>query len=122
MEIRIKTTNYEMPAATAAYLDEKIASLERLVHDEATRCEVEIGRGVGHSQQGDVWKAEIMVHQFGERFIAIAEEESVNAAIDIAKDEMLQQLRKGKDKNTSLVKRMGARLKRWARRGDIRSY
>ena len=122
MELKVKTSNYEMTLDTSAYLDEKIASIARLVSDEAARCEVEIGRTAGHSQQGDVWKAEIVVHQFGERFYAVAEEESVNAAIDIAKDEMLQQLRKDKNKNTSLARRMGARLKRWARRGDIRSY
>lgn len=122
MDIRIKTSDYEMTSEVAAYLDEKIASLERLIKDSAARCEVEIGRAVGSSQQGDVWKAEIIVHQFGERFVAIAKEESIKAAIDIAKDEILQQLRKGKEKNSSLAKRMGARLKRWARRGDIRSY
>lgn len=122
MELKIKTSNYEMTADVAAYLDEKMASLERLVSDEAGRCEVEIGRGVGHSQQGDVWKAEIVVHQHGERLYAVAQGESVKAAIDIAKDEMLQQLRKGKGKNTSIARRMGARLKKFARRGDIRSY
>lgn len=122
MELKIKTSNYEMTSDVAAYLDEKMASLERLVSDEAGRCEVEIGRGVGHSQQGDVWKAEIVVHQYGERLYAIAQGESVKAAIDIAKDEMLQQLRKGKDRHVSLARRMGAKLKKFARRGDIRSY
>ncbi len=122
MEIRIKASDYEMTPETAAYLDEKIATLERLVHDSAARCEVEIGRAVGHSQQGDVWKAEIVITNFGERLYAVAQEESVNAAIDIAKDEMLQQLRKDKGKHTSIARRLGARLKRWARRGDIRSY
>lgn len=122
MELKVKTSNFEMTAEVAAYLDEKIATLERLVSDEAGRCEVEIGRAVGHSLQGDVWKAEIVVHQFGERLYAKAEGESVKAAIDIAKDEMLQQLRKGKNKNMSLARRMGARLKKFARRGDIRSY
>lgn len=122
MNIRIKTSDYEMPLETASYLDEKLASLERLVHDEAAKCEVDIGRAVGHSQQGSVWKAEIIITNFGERFRAFAQEESIHAAIDIAKDEMLQQLRKGKDRNTSLARRMGARLKKFARRGDIRSY
>ena len=58
----------------------------------------------------------------GERWVAEASGESVNAAIDIAKDEILQQLRKSKKRDTSLMRSMGARLKRWARRGDMRSY
>lgn len=122
MQLKIKATNFEMTADISAYLDEKMASLERLVSDEAARFEVELGRTAGHSQQGDVWKAEIIVNQNGERLYAVAEKESVKAAIDIAKDEMLQQLRKGKKKNTSLARKMAARLKKFARRGDIRSY
>lgn len=122
MELKIKTSDYVMTPDVSAYLAEKVSALERLVHDEAGRCEVEIGRGVGHSQQGDVWKAEIVIHQNGERLYAIAQGESVKAAIDIAKDEMLQQLRKEKEKNVSLTRRLGARLKKFARRGDIRSY
>lgn len=122
MELKVKTSDFVMTAGVSAYLEEKLASLERLVSDAAGRCDVELGRSVGHSQNGDVWKAEIVIHQFGERLVAKAEEESVKAAIDIAKDEMLQQLRKGKSKNTSLARRMGARLKKFARRGDIRSY
>ncbi len=123
MEVRIKSTDYEMTPEIAAYLDEKIATLSKLVGDDETaRCEVEIGRSVGHSQQGDVWKAEIVILRHGERLRAIAEEESVQAAIDIVKDEMLQQLRKDHGRNLSLTRRMAARLKRFARRGDIRSY
>lgn len=122
MELKIKASNFEMTAEVSAYLDEKIESLERLVSDDAARCEVELGRAVGHSRQGDVWKAEIVVHQYGERLYAIATAESIKAAIDISKDEMLQQLRKGKKRNTSLSRKLGARLKKFARRGDIRSY
>lgn len=117
MDIRIKTTDYEMPSEVAAYLDDKIASIERLITDEAARCEVEIGRAVGHSQQGSVWKAEFVITHFGERFRAIAQEESINAAIDVAKDEIMQQLRKNKDRSTTLMRRMGARLKKMARMG-----
>lgn len=117
MEIRIKASDYEMTPEVSAYLDEKIATLERLVHDAAARCEVEIGRAVGHSEHGDVWKAEIVITNFGERLYVIAQEESVNAAIDIAKDEMLQQLRKSKGKHATLLRRFGARLKNWTRFG-----
>lgn len=122
MQTRIKTTDFEMPAATAAYLNDKIASLERLIHDAAARCEIEIGRAAGRPHHGHIWKAEIVINQLGERFYAAAHEESVHAAIDIAKDDMLRQLRKGKGKHASLARRMAARLKKFARRGDIRSY
>lgn len=124
MDIRIKTTDYEITSEVKAYLEEKIAAIEKLLaHDaHAARVEAEIGRAVGSSQQGNVWRAEFIVMSKGERWVAEASGESVNAAIDIAKDEILQQLRKSKKRDTSLMRSMGARLKRWARRGDMRSY
>lgn len=106
-----------MPREVSDYLDDKIDSIQKILAHEAStaRCEVELGRHAGHSQQGDVWRAEIIVHRGGERHIASATGESVNAAIDVAKDEILQQLRKSKGRSFALAKRMGARLKRMAR-------
>jgi ribosomal subunit interface protein len=117
MDLRIKTTDYEMPREVSDYLDDKIDSIQKLLAGDAetARCEVELGRHVGSSQQGDVWRAEIIVHRNGMRHVASATGESVNAAIDVAKDEILQQLRKSKGRSFALAKRMGARLKRMAR-------
>jgi len=55
-------------------------------------------------------EAELVILRHGERLRAIAEEESVNAAIDIAKDEMLQQLRKVREA-LALARRVGVRIK-----------
>ena len=118
MEIRIKTSDYEMPPETARYVDEKLAMLTKLVgDDQSASCDVEVGRAVGHAQQGNVWMAEITITRAGERLRAIAHEESVHAAIDVAKDEMLQQLRKTKGKATALSRKVGARIKDWLRFG-----
>ena len=118
MEIRIKSSDYEITPETAAYLDDKLAMIARLVGDDETaRCDVEIGRSVGHSQQGNVWKAEIVLSRGSERLRAVAEEESINAAIDIVKDEMMQQLRKSKGRFTALSRRAGLKVKEWMRFG-----
>ena len=124
MDIRIKTSDYEITTEVSAYLNEKIVAIEKILSDDAgtARCEVEVGRAVGSSQQGNVWRAEFIVMHGGERLRAEAMGESVNAAIDIAKDEILQQLRKSKGRSQTLSKRIGGRLKRWARLGDIRGY
>lgn len=124
MDLRIKTTDYQLTDETRSYLDDKIASIKKILGNEAAsaRCEVTLGRAVGHSENGDVWRAEIIVQNSGERHVAAARAESINAAIDQAKDEMLQQLRKSKGKEVSLMRRMGARLKKFARRGDMRGY
>lgn len=120
MDLRIKTSDYDMPREVAAYLDDKIDSIQKLLAGDAetARCEVELGRHAGHSQQGDVWKAEFIVMRGGERHVATATGESVNAAIDVAKDEILQQLRKSKGRSSALARRMGARLKKLTRFGQ----
>jgi ribosome-associated translation inhibitor RaiA len=122
MDVRQKTTDYDLEPAVSAYLDEKLAAIEKTVTDDAARCEVDIGRAAGHPQQGRIWKAEIILTHFGERLTALAQEESPKAAIDIAKDEIVTLLRKTRDRHVTLTRRVGARLKKFARRGDIRSY
>jgi ribosomal subunit interface protein len=122
MNIRVKTTDFEVTSEVSAYLDDKVAALERLISDDAARCEVEIGRAAGHPHQGKIWKAEIILLHYGERLRAVAQEESIKAAIDIAKDEMLQLLRKNKGRSVTRLRHAGAKLKKFARRGDIRSY
>lgn len=122
MDIRIKTTDYEMEPEVARYLDDKLAAVEKMVTDDAARCEADVGRVAGHPQQGRIWKAEIILTHFGERLTALAQEESPKAAIDVAKDEIVTLLRKTRDKHVTRTRRVGARLKKFARRGDIRSY
>ncbi len=119
MDIRIKSSDYEMTAEVSEYLNARIAAVEKLLGDEAVtaRCEVEIGRGIGHSQQGNVWRAEFVLIHGGERLRAEAMGESVNAAIDTVKDEILQQLRKSKGRSQTLSKRIGSRIKKWTRFG-----
>jgi len=116
MDLRLKVTDYEMTPETSAYLDAKLEDIGKLL-GHADRCEVELGRAIGHSQQGKVWKAEIVVLHEGDRFRAIAQEESVTAAIDIVKDEILQQLRKHKGRTTTMSRRVGLRIKNWMRFG-----
>lgn len=116
MDTRIKTTDYEMPLETSEYLQSRLDAIEKLLSDaKNARTEVEVGRAVGHSQQGNVWKAEFVVQQGGERLVATATAESVNAAIDAAKDDLMQQLRKSKGRGETLSRRAGAKIKEWLR-------
>ena len=119
MDVKIKTTGYEMTSDVSEYLHEKIATLEKHVSLEGppARCEVEVGRSVGHHVQGDVWRAEMQIVRSAERLRAEATGESVNAAIDAAKDELLRQLRHSKGKRFAAMRRAGKKVKDWMRFG-----
>ena len=108
-----------MTPETSQYLAERISALEKLVDpsDETAFCEVEVGKTTEHHRQGNIWVAEFQIVRGGERLRAVAEGESLNAAIDGAKDEMLRQLRHSKGKSESLARRAGKTFKDWMRFG-----
>ena len=119
MEIKIKTTAYQLTPEVSGYVNEKLSTLEKhLGSEENARCELEIGRSVGHHQQGEVWRAEVQIIRGGEMLRAEATAESVNAAVDAAKDDMLRQLRHNKGKRFAIMRRAGKRVKDWMRFGQ----
>lgn len=120
MQIRIRTIGHDLTDETSSYLHGRIEALQRFVDpfDETALCEVEIGRAIGGQKEGEIWRAEFQIVRGGERLRSEAIASTINAAIDAAKDEMLQQLRKSKGKHFALARRAGAKIKSWLRFGS----
>ena len=121
MDIRIKATNYEITEDTRAYLDERLASLEKLLGEDATlaRCEVELGRDAGRPRHGaNMWFAEIRVLSPGGTPVnARNNAPSVNAAIDDVKEEVERQRGREKKLHIRVLRKTGAAIKNWMRFG-----
>jgi len=121
MNIRIKTTDYQMTPDVERYLGERLASLEKLIsRAENTRCEVEVGRDGGNQRHGaNMWFAEIRIIAPGEAHaFARNHAESVNSAIDDVKEEVERQLRRSKRLHVRMLRHGGAYAKRLLRLGD----
>ncbi len=122
MDIRIKTTDYEITPEVSTYLGEKIASIEKMLGTDAlmARIEVEIGRAAGNQRHGDnLWIAEILLHYpGGPQIRASNHADNVNTAIDDVKEEVLRQLRTEKQTHRRLLRKGGAAIKRWMRFGS----
>lgn len=119
MDVRIRAAGFELTTPINDYAEEKLMSIRHFLGaaDTPARCEVELGRMVGNQRRGDVWFAEVNLHNAkGEHFFARESGESVNAAIDMVKDEILAQLRKNKQVDRGVIKKSGALLKRLLRR------
>ena len=118
METRIKTTDYQLVPEAEAYLQERLAMIEKLLDtdDTATRTDVELGRTTGH-KSGDEYYAEINLLVDGSSMRSTAHAENINAAIDEAKDEILNQLRKHKQFHRRMLRKGGAAFKRFVRFG-----
>lgn len=113
MRINQKGVNMKITADIKAYLDKKLENVEKFLDkaDESIICDVELGKISNHHNKGDVYKTEINIHIAGKNLRAVAEEEDILASIDVAKDEIVRELKANKDKKVSLLKKGGAKIK-----------
>ncbi|MBI2617841.1 ribosome-associated translation inhibitor RaiA [Candidatus Kaiserbacteria bacterium] len=119
MHHSVKTTDFQMTPEVSEYLSAKLVSLEKYISkdDESVKCEVEIGRTTEHHQSGPIFRVEINV-SIGKKLLrAEATEESINAAIDSAKDEMVKRLRRHKGRQFALLRKGGEKIKNFLRFG-----
>lgn len=119
MRINVKTKNYDVTHDVQEYLDERLASLEKLIGehaDDEVICDIELEKALAQ-EHGNIWRGEINLELRGDLLRAEARRESMNAAIDELKDEITKQLRRNKGKRTDIFRRSGAKLKEWLRFG-----
>src|SRR3989344_1734540 len=106
MNIKIKTTNFNLTPAIQTYLEEKLRLIEKfLPNDESIFFDVELGKTTRHHQKSDVFKAEVNLTIPGRLIRAVAEEWDLRVAIDKVKDELQRKIKGNKEKNYSLYKR-----------------
>jgi ribosomal subunit interface protein len=119
MDLRIRAKDFQLTPAIEQYVQQRVSTLEKMLgHDGGiSRCEVELGRSAGAQRHGEyVWLAEIQViHPGGTRVVARNQEATVQAAIDMAKDEAMRQLRNQKRLHRRVLRHTGAAVKRWLR-------
>jgi ribosomal subunit interface protein len=121
MNVRVKSTNYQMTQETSDYLDARIDALQKLLGaDEAvSRCEVEVGRDAGNQKHGaNLWFAEFHILFPGGAVRSVNKSESINGAIDDAKEEVARQLRKSRKLHIRMWRKSGAAFKRLLRMQD----
>jgi ribosomal subunit interface protein len=114
MKHNIKTLDMVLTPAITSYLEKRIAHLDKFVNDgiaETVMCYVELGKTTKHHKKGDFFKTELTIHVGGKSFRAEAEESDLYASIDVAADEMMEELKSFKDKKVSLIRRGGSKLK-----------
>lgn len=111
MKTNIKATNIVISGETSAYLDKKLAVVDKIARDKQVFCEIELGRTTNHHTGGDIFRAEFNCHIQGKDFRAVSETDSLHAAIDEAKDELVSSIKSHKSKQQTLLRRGGATIK-----------
>lgn len=112
MTINIKTTNITLTEAISDYTSKRLDAITQFFKDDTTvKCDIELGRTTHHHKNGDIFRAEIHITGKNKDHYASAEEEDLYKAIDMVRDEMLREVRTGKEKKISLLRRGGAKIK-----------
>lgn len=118
MDIRVKSTDFDLTDEVSKYLDERIAAIEKMMGGDAdvTRCEVEVGRDAGRPRHGaNIYFAEFHVIYPHGSVRATNHSESVSGAIDDAKEEVIRQLRRERKAHVRMWRRSGSAFKRLLR-------
>ncbi|MBX4189086.1 ribosome-associated translation inhibitor RaiA [Candidatus Parcubacteria bacterium] len=123
MNINTKATGIELTPAISAYIDKRLQGVEKYLNNKAAYMQVEVGRSTGHHKQGEVFRAEVRIAGDGADYYAVKEAEDLYAAIDMVKDEVVQEIKKAKGKKRELLRRGQRAIKDmvkgfpWLRRG-----
>ena len=112
MNINIKATNMELTEAIRNYVNKRIMSFGKLLKESSSVINVEVGKTTRHHNKGDFFKAEINMITDGNKFYTAVEREDLYAAIDEAKENVLRELTRSKDKRMTLYKRGATSVKK----------
>lgn len=122
MQVEVKSTNLELTDAIKNYLTEKLIDLEKIINvsdDTKVLAEVELAKNTEHHQSGDkLFKAEINLTISGKLFRVVAEQHDIYAAIDEMKDDIMRDVRKDKEKDSTMLKKGGRKAKEMLREGE----
>lgn len=116
--INYKATNTELDTELQTLLEQKFTGLEKYLGTETDiKCDVEFDK-VAPKQNGEVFRVEANLWLAGTLYRAEATEVNFETAIDEVQAELDKELRRAADKQSTLMKRGGRRLKEMLRFGS----
>ena len=114
--ITFKQTNITVDDHLPDLIEQKLITLEKFIGEAPSLCEVEFER-LTHQQTGDIHRVEVNLTVTGKLYRAEATAESFEAAVDEVRDELDAELRRTREKDNTLLKRGGRKLKSLLRFG-----
>jgi ribosomal subunit interface protein len=115
MWIDIKGKNIEINESLKVWIEDKIGSLDKFLKEdevENSRAVVEIEKTTLHHRKGPFFRAECQIEAPKRKLRAESQREDLRIAITEIKDDLQEQLKEGKEKFISKLRRGQRRLKR----------
>ena len=119
MKINIKATGIELTPAISSYVEKKISHIEKYLDRKNSQdaiAQVEVGRSTRHHKTGNIFRAEVHITGVGIDLYSVSEMEDLYAAIDVVKDEIVQNVLQLKGKRETLARR-GAKMMKSVMKG-----
>ncbi len=119
MQIKIKTTGFKLTEGLRLMVEGKLLSpVEKRVGSELPDdhfLEIELAKITEHHEEGRIWKCEanLVLPRVKRTLYAKAIAESLETAIDEAKDEILREISDYKNRRASKFLRVARRLKEY---------
>ena len=112
MKTNIRATTFTLTPAITSHIDKRLEKVARLLgSDPSVQYDIELSRTSAHHQKGDVYRAEMHIVGKGKNLYASAEHGDLYSAIDDVRDEILRELKAGKEKRMAFIRRGGAKVK-----------
>jgi len=112
MNINIKATGITLTDAISSYVNKRMEKVASFIGDDSTvQCDIELGKTTEHHNKGEIFKAEIHIVGSGINVYNTATKQDLYLAIDEMKYGALSELKSGRKKNASRIRRGGAKIK-----------
>ncbi|MBX4200039.1 ribosome-associated translation inhibitor RaiA [Candidatus Parcubacteria bacterium] len=112
MNINIKATGIEMTPAISSYAEKKISSIEKYIEKgKSPVVQMEVGKNTKHHKEGPFFRAEVKIVGLGKDVYAVCEAEDLYAAIDMVRDEVVQEITRDKSKRLHMMRKGGRMVK-----------
>lgn len=109
---KITVSGIELTDKIEEYVDKRISSISKFIpEDEVAQMNIKLGKTTNHHLNGDVFRAEIDIHYSKNYFRAEAETGDLLSSIDIAKDELIDEISKAKSKHLRLFRKGHQKIK-----------
>lgn len=112
MNKNIKATNILLTDAISDYVDKRLQAIEKFVKEGHMIAFIEVGKTTNHHKQGDYYKAEFNIEITGTKYYSVSETEDLYSAIDEAKEDIVRQITRVKDRKQALYKRGAISIKK----------
>lgn len=117
MNIVIKAINLKLSQGSKEYILEKVGLLNKFLNfldpkkKSSLEIMAEVGRETRHHQKGQIYFAQIQIHLPGKELTAKSEAEDLKLAVNSARCEIEQEIKRYKEKIGDIAKRRLRKIK-----------